>query len=89
MTGAINPIELDGDSIDAVSYVREASRSIHQGLDMLFCVPSHKGDAARKELDLAEALMQRASVHLQKAIANIRKSPSNATAQPVAEGETQ
>jgi len=70
---ADNYIELDGDTIEAASCVREASRSIHQGLAMLFYVPP--GKAGRKEIDQAQDLMLRAQKRLQQALGKINYVP--------------
>lgn len=77
-----DPTQIEGDNIEAVSCVREASRSIHQGLAMLYYVPP--GDAGRKEIDQAQALMLRAQKRLQEALSKINNTPSNPAAQRAA-----
>jgi len=75
---------LTGDRTEAISCLREALRSMHQGMAMLFYVPEHQGEAVREYLDQAEGLMLQAQDRLRKAIAKIGKTQSKPAAQPAA-----
>jgi hypothetical protein len=65
-----------GDTIEAISCVREASRSMHTGLAMLYYVPPES--AGRKEIDAAQQLMLRAQQRLKEALAKIHKTQASA-----------
>jgi len=74
--------DIEGDKIEATSWVREARSSIHQGLDMLRYVPS--GAAGRTEIEQAQDLMLRAQARLKAALCKINNPPSNRAAQRAA-----
>lgn len=60
---------IDGDTIEAISCVREASRCIHQGLAMLHYASGIK--VGIKDVDDAQQLMLRAQQRLKQALAKI------------------
>ena len=74
--------EIDGEHIEAISCVREASRSIDMGLEMLYQLPA--AGASNADICQAEGLMLRARERLQAALAMINNTPSNTAAQPAA-----
>jgi len=77
----MSPQQLD--TIEAASYVREASRSVLQGLNTLHYLPD--GCAAASDVAKAQALLRRAQQRLQLALLKITQQPAGtalATGEP-------
>jgi len=78
----MSPQQLD--AIEAISYVREAQRSVLEGLNTLHYLPD--GCAASGDVAKVQAMLRRAQQRLQLALLKITQQPAG---NALATGETQ